>query len=155
MAPALAEQRRMYYRIADALQGMGLIPNAIHHRTYASIATTGIDPDWVAWCTRWRATTTIAPSSARSVYYAILKAGRWLKREHPEVCTPDGWTRDVALAYVSAVIDYKLGEFVTPDVHKGRPSGTPLAACSKGPTTERRSHIPARLPGVGMVRASL
>ena len=130
-APLRAEQRRMYYRVAHALHGMGLIPNAIHHRTYASIATMSIDSEWVAWCTRWRATTTLAPASARSLYYAILKAGRWLAREHPEVRSPDGWTRDVALGYVSAVNDCKLGEFVTPEAYKGRPSGTPLSACSK------------------------
>jgi integrase len=130
-APARAEQRRMYYRVAHALHGMGLVPNAIHHRTYTSVATTNIDAEWVAWCTRWRGTTTLAPASARSVYYAVLKAGRWLAHEHPEVRSPDGWTRDLALAYVSAVNDCKLGEFVTPDAYKGRPSGTSLSPCSK------------------------
>jgi integrase len=130
-APARSEQRRMYYRVAHALHGMGLIPNAIHHRTYSSIATKSIDSEWVTWCTRWRSTTTLAPASARSVYYAILKAGRWLAGEQPEIRNPNDWTRDVAMAYVSAVNDCKLGEFVTLDAYKGRPSGTPLSASSK------------------------
>ena len=130
-APARAEQRRMYYRVAHALHGMGLVPSAIHHRTYTSVATTNIEAEWVAWCTRWRAATTLAPASARSVYYAVLKAGRWLAREHPEVRSPDGWTRDLALAYVSTINDCKLGEFVTPDAYKGRPSRTSLSPCSK------------------------
>src|SRR5438874_1791975 len=54
-APARAEQRRMYYRVAHALHGMGLVPSANHHRTYTSVATTNIEAEWVAWCTRWRA----------------------------------------------------------------------------------------------------
>jgi len=80
---------------------------------------------------RWRETTTLVPASARSVYYAILKAGRWLAWEHPTVRGPDDWTRDIARAYVSAVNDYKLGEFVTPDAYKGRHRGTPLSPYSK------------------------
>ena len=92
----------MCYRVAYALHGMGLIPRRIQQRSYTCIAAAEIDPEWVAWCTRWRETTTLAPASARSVYYAILKAGRWLAREHPTVREPDGWTREIARAYVSA-----------------------------------------------------
>jgi integrase len=130
-APARSEHRRMCYRVAHALHGMGLIPRRIQHRSYTCVAAAEVDPEWVAWCNRWRETTTLAPASARYVYYAILKAGRWLAREHPTIRNPDDWTRDIARAYVSAVNDCKLGEFVTPDAYKGRHRGTPLSPYSK------------------------
>ncbi len=88
-APAGSERRTAYFRLAHALHGMGLLPRAITHRTHPSAALVGVDPVWVSWCARWRATATVAPKTAEGVYYGALKAGRWLAREHPDVRTPD------------------------------------------------------------------
>lgn len=130
-APAGSDHRRMYYRVAHALHGMGLLPHGIQQRVDAQIATTNINPEWVAWCTRWRATTTLAPATAEFIYYAVLKAGRWLVQTYPNVRSPDDWTRDVALAYVSAVNTCVLGELVSPGGYTGRRSGSPLSPRSK------------------------
>jgi len=65
------------------------------------------------------------------VFYAVLKAGRWLAREYPDVRTPEDWTRDVALAYVAAVNSCVLGDLVAPSAYKGRPRGAPLSPRSK------------------------
>src|SRR5258708_6740304 len=110
---------------------MGLIPHGIERRARTQIATTDIDPEWVAWCTRWRATTTLAPATAEFIYYAVLKAGRWLVQAYPNLRSPDDWIRDVALAYVSAINNCMLGELVSTSGYKGRRSGTPLSARSK------------------------
>ena len=125
------DRRRTYYRLAHALHGMGLIPHGIPQRVSRHVATENVDPEWAAWCARWRATTTLAPMTRGFVYYAALKAGRWLVREYPNVRSPDSWTRDVAQAYVGAVNSCVLGDLVAPSAYKGRPCGAPLSPRSK------------------------
>jgi hypothetical protein len=37
-----------------------------------------VPPVWFAWTRRWFETSTLALSSRRHTYYALIKAGRWL-----------------------------------------------------------------------------
>jgi integrase len=130
-APVGSDRRATYYRLAHALHGMGILPRGIPQRAYACIATANMDPEWAAWSNRWRATTTLAPKTIELVYYGVLKAGRWLAREHPDVRSPDGWTREVALAYVGAVNRSVLGDLVTAGAFMGGRRGAPLSPRSK------------------------
>ncbi len=129
-APPRSPRRTAYFRLARALHGMGLLPRPIQAHGYRTDAATGVDPEWAAWCARWRATSTFAPKTAQGVYYGALRAGRWLAREHPTVRTPAAWTRDLALAYVAAVNAGVLGDLAAPSVYAGRRRrrGTPLSA---------------------------
>ena len=120
-----------FFRLAHALHGMGLLPRAITHRTDPSDALIGVDPVWSSWCARWRATATVAPRTATAVYYGALKAGRWLAREHPDVRTPDDWTRDLAVAYVAMVKDAHVGDLAGPGAHVERRRGEPLSPKTK------------------------
>ena len=130
-APAGSERRKAYFRLAHALHGMGLLPRAITHRTDPRDALIGVDPVWSSWCTRWRATATVAPRTATAVYYGALKAGRWLAREHPDVRTPDDWTRDLAVAYVAMVKEAHVGDLAGPGAHVERRRGEPLSPKTK------------------------
>jgi hypothetical protein len=130
-APANSDRRQALYRLAHALQGMGLLPRAITHRSHPSAALVGVDPVWASWCERWRATATVAPRTADAVYYAALKTGRWLAREHPDLRTPNDWTRDLAIAFVAMVRDAHVGDPAGPGAHVEGRRGTPLAPKTK------------------------
>ena len=51
---------------------------------------------WLEWTRRWFETSTLGRSSRTHTYYALIKAGRWLHREHPDRLTrvrgTDGWS---------------------------------------------------------------
>ena len=69
----------------------------------------------------------------RGIYYSVLRAGRWLAREHPTVLTPDARTRDLCIAYVAAVNDARVGDLAGPNAyaaHRPYPDA-PLAPRSK------------------------
>jgi integrase len=127
-SPPRSTPRRAYYRVAHALHGMGLLPHGLKRRVYQTTSLTDVDPVWVEWCERWRRTSTLAPTTVQRTYYSVLKAGRWLLREHPSVRSPDQWTRDLAIAYVAAVDHGIVGDLVTTHVQH---RGAPLLARSK------------------------
>src|SRR2546421_2415586 len=60
-------------------------------------AAEGVHEEWVAWCQRWRNTSTFAPNSREGTYYNLLKAGHWLAENHPEITSPAQWTRDLTI----------------------------------------------------------
>jgi hypothetical protein len=130
-APVASDRRSSLYRLAHALHGMGLLPHGITHRVYTSVATENIDPECAAWCARWRATTTLAPKTVENVHYGMLRAGRWLAREYPNVRGPEGWTYEVALACVAAVNRAVIGDHVTSAACLGGRRGAPLSPRSK------------------------
>jgi integrase len=127
-APRGSSRRRATFRLARSLHGMGLLPRAIPHRPYRHDAAHGADPEWATWCERWLATSTLATRTRRSIYYGLLKAGRWLAETHPSVRSPDGWTREVGLAYVVAVNGLAIGDLSAPSSWHLRPPGKPISA---------------------------
>src|SRR5438445_4362765 len=120
--------RWSYYRVAHALHGMGLLPHGLRRRVYQTTSLADVDPVWVEWCERWRRTSTLAPNTVQRTYYSVLKAGRWLFREHPSVRSPDEWTRDLAIEYLAAVDHRIVGDLITTNVQH---RGAPLLARSK------------------------
>jgi integrase len=130
-APTGSERRKAVYRLAHALHGMGLLPRAITHHAQPTGAIVGVDPVWASWCARWRETAVVAPRTNTGIYYGALKAGRWLAREHPDVRTPEDWTRDVALAFVAMVNQARVGDLAGPHAHVERRRGEPLSARTK------------------------
>jgi integrase len=118
-----------YFRIAHVLNGMGLLPHRLPMRTYPRAGTADLDPEWAAWCNRWRTTSTLSPKSVVGVCHAVLRTGRWLARTHPEVRGPDDWTRDVALEYVASLSHAEVGDFVAAPI--GKRLGVPLSPRSK------------------------
>ena len=127
-SPPRSMRRRAYYRVAHALHGMGLLPHGLRRRVYQTTSLADVDPVWVEWCERWRRTSTLAPNTVQRTYYSVLKAGRWLLREHPSVRSPDEWTRDLAIEYVAAVDHGIVGDLITTNVQH---RGAPLLARSK------------------------
>jgi integrase len=128
--PPRSAPRTAYFRIGHVLHGMGLLPRRLRNRTYPTDAMADVSPEWAAWCTRWRATSTLSPKSVDGVCHGALRAGRWLARNHPQVCSPDDWTRDIALEYVTSLNQAEVGEFVTTSA-TGKRGGAPLSPRSK------------------------
>jgi hypothetical protein len=63
--------------------------------------------------------------SVDAVCQAVLRTGRWLARTHPQVHSPDDWTRDLALEYVVSLNHPEVGDFVAA-APIGKRLGVPL-----------------------------
>lgn len=77
-------------------------------------ATSNVPEKWQRWCERWRNTAVTAPSSGTGTWYRILQCGCWLKNTHPDIHSPADWSRDIALEYVAAVCQMKVGQWSEP-----------------------------------------
>ena len=58
--------------------------------------------------------TTAARSSLTSNYYGILKCGRWLGGQHPDIRSPAQRDRALAQEYASSVMKMRIGDWSTP-----------------------------------------
>lgn len=90
---------------------------------------TGIVCEWVSWCQRWFDTSTLSLNTRQNIYRLLLRVGRWLAQNHPNITSPAQWTRDLAAKYVAAVLKLCVGDWThQPPVQKAR---KPLQAHSK------------------------
>ncbi len=94
-------------------------------------ATDGVAPEWVGWCRRWREASTVAEKTRQDYYLLLIKAGHWLARQHPEITSPEQWTREIASEYVAAVCRMTVGEYGVVTVRYERDVGRPLTPKSK------------------------
>ncbi len=94
-------------------------------------ATEDVPPQWLGWCLRWRDTSTLAPTSRTSVFYSLLKVGRWLAQHHPNLLSPGLWTRELAVEYTAAVDRMKVGEWSNPGKMMADRRGKPLRPSAK------------------------
>lgn len=78
---------------------------------HAARACGDVPKDWASWAQRWFLTSTLTRRSRESVYYSLLKAGRWLAKCHPDYTEPASWTRAVAANWVASVDRMRVGEW--------------------------------------------
>jgi integrase len=108
--------RDRLYQVSRALAALGLIrrplpdPKAMS-RPKTSETDGQIAEDWLCWCRRWRDQSPAADKGHG--YYALLKLGRWLNACHPEVGSPADFTYEIALAFVAAVMEMNVGEWIS------------------------------------------
>jgi integrase len=69
-----------------------------------------VPEEWLRWTRRWFETSTLSRSTRTHTYYGLIKAGRWLHREHPDRADPGSWDRELAAAWVAAVDRLLVGE---------------------------------------------
>lgn len=72
---------------------------------------TEVPPVWLDWCKRWREASTLSKVTNTGKYYILLSVGRWLKQNKPSIVSPEHWTRNTAIDYVSAVVQMKIGDY--------------------------------------------
>jgi len=89
----------------------------------------GIPVQWASWCQRWLDTSPLKLTTRKGYYNVLLKIGRWLTVEHPDITSPEQWTRELAIAAVAAIASWQTGDWtVTPLTG---PRGKPLSASTK------------------------
>ncbi len=87
--------------------------------------------EWASWCRRWHATSTLAEASRRNALGSLLRAGRWLADSHPEVVSPEQWTRSLAAEYVKAVDGFTVGIYADSGRMNPAKVGKPMKARTK------------------------
>jgi site-specific recombinase XerD len=65
---------------------------------------------WLEWTRRWFETSTLSRSGRTHTYYALIKAGRWLYREHPDRTDPGSWDRQLVAGWIATVDGLNVGE---------------------------------------------
>lgn len=123
--------RGYLFQISRALFALGIISRPLPDPKRAARPVTSeidgkISDEWLSWCQRWREQSPTA--GAAHSYYLLLKVGRWLNVYHPEVSSPADFTYEIAIEFVAAVMDMKVGEWISvgrqshlPDERIGQP----------------------------------
>ena len=62
-----------------------------------------VPKEWLEWTRRWFETSTLSCSGRTHTYYALIKAGRWLYREHPDRTDPGSWDRQLVAGWIATV----------------------------------------------------
>jgi hypothetical protein len=106
-----------YIQSLFAIVNLGILtqplePSQHFAATLVARAEIGVSTDWLAWCRRWKETVVMRPSTRKCGYHALLKVGRWLNSNHPEVISPQQWTRELCAEYVAALSRMKIGEHI-------------------------------------------
>ena len=105
--------QRTIFQVSRALHAIGVISKPLPSSRGGVRTTRGADRtisgEWLAWCDRWREQAT--QQRKESIYYPLLKVGRWLNIHHPEIRGPADFTYELAAEFVAAVNDMKVGEW--------------------------------------------
>ncbi len=78
--------------------------------TAASNGDVPVPPEWTRWCLAWHQLSTLHPKTKEKLCFHLLRVGRWLRRNRPDVVGPEGWTYELAAEYVAAVDRMTVGE---------------------------------------------
>lgn len=111
---AVVGKRSLYFQLAKSLAAGGVIaaPLPVAHPpldgTGARIAE-GVAPAWAEWIERWRRTSTL--ESRDHLRLHLYKLGRWLGIHHPQINSPEQWTRDLCVEYVAAACRMRVGDY--------------------------------------------
>jgi hypothetical protein len=123
--------KAQFFVLARALFGLGLIDQPLTKAFRLQPdrdSTRGVPPPWLAWCQRWRDTTTFPVTTREGCYVLLLKAGRWAAAEQPTATSPEGWARETAAAWVAAVDRMVVGQWSTTRLLASSRVGKPLGA---------------------------
>ncbi|MDQ2961013.1 MAG: tyrosine-type recombinase/integrase, partial [Candidatus Dormibacteraeota bacterium] len=134
----LHERRKgLVWCLSRALADLGILDGPLPHELRAhqarrrDLRTADLAPKWAAWVDRWEATSTLAPKTRGTGRLWLLKIGRWLRDQHPEIAGPEQWTSALAAEAVAAVDRMQLGEYTETHPHSLGAAGRPLSPRSK------------------------
>ena len=129
-----ANRHYMVDRIRHALVELKLIENLepgkekrVRIPRLKETTTANISPEWLALCKRWLKTTGLGAHTRNAFFYLLLKVGRWLNQEHPEINSPAQWTYELAADFVAALQNWSTGDFAVAKTASAL-RGKPLAA---------------------------
>jgi integrase len=116
------------HRALVALGHIETPPNTTSRQTYD---VEGVDATWLYWVDRWAATSTLVPHVRRANRCILLKVGRWLASEHPQIREPAQWTRQLCAAFLAMVQRLRAGDYVQRQSFLGERLGNPLSPQTK------------------------
>jgi integrase len=118
--------KRALRTFSCALLALGLFTNTLpevpypstskvaHPHTFLIEGTDTVAPEWLQYCQRWHATSTLTYATRQQHYSFLLKTGRWLTQEHPEYLRPRDWTREFVATCVAFVDQQRIGDWIEP-----------------------------------------
>ncbi len=104
---------RTLFQVSRALVALGCIDQSFPEQReipWVSGTDGTVDDEWLSWCQRWLKHAT-QQQTKKTYYYILLKVGRWLKVNHPEIKSPTQWTTELAAEFVAAVGEMKVGDW--------------------------------------------
>jgi integrase len=108
--------QRFLFQVSRALHALGIIEQPLLDKRGLAVPVVSgkdntVSEEWLSWCERWRKQSLMRDRS--TIYYQLLKVGRWLGALHPEVTSPAQWTYELAAEFVAAANEMKVGEWIT------------------------------------------
>jgi integrase len=103
--------RQNVHSLHRALAALGYVDPPRPPRRLTLAPAEGVDPVWADWVARWYDTSTLPSSGRKGRRNQMLRMGRWLAAEHPEVQEPGQWTRELCAAWVAAVDRLRIGDY--------------------------------------------
>jgi hypothetical protein len=128
------ERRSGLYKVSRVLAHKGIIARPLKVndslRGHWQHTLDSVPAEWLDWVQRWRRLSTHEPGTVRSMFAAILVAGRWVAEKFPDAIAPDAWTRDMAAEYVADTLAAVHGQWAPNNRNRYR-WGQPLSARGK------------------------
>jgi hypothetical protein len=105
------------FRLSKVLAGLGIIDRPLGmwgdgNQGVPARPTDAIADCWVFFAQRWRNATTLSPAACKSYYRQILIIGRWAYAKHPELASPEDWTRETGAECVAMIYRTNVEEWV-------------------------------------------
>jgi integrase len=104
--------RQNVHSLHRALAALGLTSPPPPPARLAPPPVEGVAPAWAGWVQRWHDTSPLPPRGRKGRRNQMLRMGRWLAAEHPEVQEPGQWTRELCAAWVAAVDRLRIGDYI-------------------------------------------
>jgi integrase len=123
--------RQNIHSLHRALAALGLTSPPPPLARLAPPPVEGVAGTWAGWVQRWHDTSPLPPRGRKGRRNQMLRMGRWLAAEHPEIEEPGQWTRELCATWVAAVDRLRIGDYVqAEDSHRER-LGEPLMPRTK------------------------
>lgn len=87
--------------------------------------------EWARLARYWYDHSTATPKVRLNRYYRVLAVGRWLTAKHPEIQSPEQWTRTTAADSVAMMMEEKTGEWSHFPSQRILNFGKPFAASTR------------------------
>ncbi|HUO37499.1 MAG TPA: hypothetical protein VMU34_06555 [Mycobacterium sp.] len=124
-------QGSMLYALQRTVAALGYCDPPVRPGNNHIVHIGGAAPAWTAWIQRWQATSTVTPKVRATIRTIMAKAGRWLAAEHPQITEPAQWTRATCAAWVAAVDQMSVGDWVQRRDGLGVRVGEPISPRTK------------------------
>jgi integrase len=123
--------RQNVHSLHRALAALGHVSPPRPPARLALAPAEGVDPVWDHWVQRWHDTSALPASGRKGRRNQMLRMGRWLAAEHPQVQEPGQWTRELCAAWVAAVDRLRIGDYTQNDESLRERIGEPLMPRTK------------------------